>query len=417
MSHIQSRQLECGATLVTERIANVKSAAMNWLLPMGSAVDPPVADGLSALLSEFIFRGAGKLDSRQHSDALDRLGVQRSSDVFTHHLRIKATVIGENMADALPLMTMMVREPAFPAESLEAVRRLCLSSLDSLADEPQQFVMLQLRQQHFPPPLNRHGYGERDVLSRATIDELRLHWDSRCVPGGTIISAAGAIDPDALADQLNQLLEGWSGESEEPKPMAGAARGYLHTQQETAQVHLAAAYDAPPERDASSVLERVGTSVLSGSTSARLFTEVRQKRSLCYSVGASYRPNRDRGMVSMYAGTTPERAQETLDVSLGEIRRLREGASQDEFERAANGLKSHLVMSGESTNARAAALATDQFRLGRPRSLDEVAEAIDRVTLDDLNAYLAGRVIDEFTVCSIGPGPLSYAGESSPATR
>jgi predicted Zn-dependent peptidase len=115
----------------------------------------------------------------------------------------------------------------------------------------------------------------------------------------------------------------------------------------------------------------------------------------------------------MYAGTTPERAQETLDVSLGEIRRLREGVARDEFDRAVVGLKSHLVMSGESTNARAAALASDQFRLGRPRSLEEVSYAIDRVTLDDLNAYLAGRMIDEFTVCSIGPSELDVTTTGS----
>jgi predicted Zn-dependent peptidase len=289
MSYIRCRQLACGATLVTERIENVQSAAMNWLLPIGSAVDPPDGDGWSALLAELIFRGAGDLDSRQHSDALDRLGMQRSSDVFTHHLRIKATILGEKLPEALPLIAAMVRQPAMRADSLEPVRRLCISTLESLADDPQHFVMLQLRQRHHPPPLNRHGHGVHEVLAHATIDELRTHWQSRCVPQGTIIAAAGSVDSDALADQLNRLLEGWSGEAFEPTPSNHAARGYLHTPQETAQVHLAAAYNAPPEPDPSSVLERIGTTVLSGSTSARLFTEVRQKRSLCYSVGASYR--------------------------------------------------------------------------------------------------------------------------------
>lgn len=421
MSTIHSRQLNSGATLVAERIENVKSAAMNWLLPVGSAVDPPNGVGWSALLAELVFRGAGKLDSREHSDALDRLGVQRSSDVFTHHLRLKATVVGENLIDTLPLLTAMVRQPAMPETSLEPVQRLCLSALESLVDDPQHLVMLKLREQHAPPPLNRHGYGERRALECATINDLRGHWAARCVPRGTIISAAGAIDPDALAEELNRLLDGWTGEADEPTPASEPARGYQHTTQETSQVHVAAGYDAPPEPDGNSMLERIGTSVLSGSTSARLFTEVRQKRSLCYSVGASYRGNRDRGMVSMYAGTTPERAQETLDVSLGEIRRLREGVSRDEFDRAVLGLKSHLVMSGESTSARAATLASDQFRLGRPRSLEEFAGAIDRVTLDDLNDYLARRTIDEFTVCTIGPSALDVsstsAGAGAEATR
>jgi predicted Zn-dependent peptidase len=410
MPSLQSRQLTCGATLVVEPIANVQSAAMNWLLPLGSAADPPEGDGRAALLSELIFRGAGEMDARQHSDALDRLGVQRSTDVLPHHLRFTATVIGEKLPDALPLLTPMIREPAMRDESLEPVRKLCLQSLDSLADDPSYLVMLQLREQHVPPPLNRHGYGSRDALVRTAIDELRQHWSERCVPQGTIISTAGAVDADALARQLDDLLAGWNGSADEPKPMAKPPRGYRHVPQETAQVHLAIGCDAPAEPEETSMLERVATHVLSGSTSARLFTEVRQKRSLCYSVHASYRANRDRGMIALYAGTTPERAQETLDVCIAELRRLGEGVQRDEFERAVTGLKSHLVMSGESTNARAAALASDQFRLNRPRTLDEVAAAIDAVTFEALNEYLADRLIHEFTIVSIGPNELLEEG-------
>ena len=80
--------------------------------------------------------------------------------------------------------------------------------------------------------------------------------------------------------------------------------------------------DAPPEPDPDSPLERLAVAVLSGGTSARLFTEVRQKRSLCYSVSAAYQAGRDRGLISLYAGTTPQRAGQTLEVCLEEIRRL-----------------------------------------------------------------------------------------------
>jgi predicted Zn-dependent peptidase len=166
------------------------------------------------------------------------------------------------------------------------------------------------------------------------------------------------------------------------------------------------AYDAPPERDKHSMTERLAIAVLSGSTSGRLFTEVRQKRSLCYSVGASYRAGRDTGMVSLYAGTTPERAQETLDVCREEIERIKSGVTHAEFNRAVVGLKSHQIMQGESTPARAAALVYDQFRLGRARTLEEVAAVIDSITIEQLNQYIASRQFGEFTVVSIGPAKL-----------
>lgn len=406
MSQIITIQLDCGMTLVVEPIASVASVAMNWVLPAGSATDPRDGDGYASLLSEMIERGAGGLSSREHSDALDRLGVQRGTDVQTHHLRLDATMLGTRLFDALPLITSMVIDPMLPADAMDAVRSLCLQSLESLNDEPQQKVMLRVRERHYPPPFNRHGYGELQVLQSATLDQLRESWARRFRPRESIMGVAGAVNPHALAARLNDLFKGWTGESPQPARFAPPARGYEHLDQATAQVHIGLAYEAPCERHDSSMIERLATGVLSGSTSGRLFTEVRQKRSLCYSVGASYRAGRDNGIVTLYAGTTPERAQETLDVCCEEIHRMKAGVTQAEFHRAVIGLKSHMVMQGESTAARAGALVYDQFRLGRARTLEEVAAQIDAISIEQVNKYVASRDYGKFTVVSIGPGAL-----------
>ncbi len=407
MAAITTTQLQCGATLVVEPIPSMASAALSWLLPLGSAADPPDGDGQAALLSELIFRGAGDLDSRGHSDALDRAGLQRSSQVLTHHLRLAATMVGDRLGDALPLLAAMITAPALPAAALDPVRSLCLQSLEGLDDDPQHVVMLRLRERHQPAPFNRHGYGERSVLEGASIEDLRSAWSRRCRPASSILAVAGAVDPVDLARRLDAVLTGWSGRHEEPVEQGPSSRGRVHVSRDTAQMHIGLAYDAPRESDEHSMLERLAVGVLSGGTSARLFTEVRQKRSLCYSVGASYHAGRDRGVVSLYAGTTPQRAQETLDVCTAEIERMREGVEPPEFDRAVIGLKSHLIMQGESTGARAAAIGSDQFRIGRARSLDEIATAVDAITIDDLDRYLASRVFGEFTVASIGPVELA----------
>ena len=407
VSSIETIQLDCGATLVFEPIRGVASVALNWLLPPGSASEPDGDDGLAAVLSELIFRGAGQLDSREHSDAMDRLGLQRSCQVTTHHLHLGTTLVGRRLPEALPLLTDMILRPALPEPALDAVRSLCLQSLDSLDDDPQYLVMLRLRERQQAPPFNRHGYGRRDVLQSCSIEDLRRSWADRCVPEGSILAGAGAGDPAAVARQLNTLLSGWSGRCEPPATTGPSARGRVHVSRDTAQMHIGMAWDAPFEADPRSMLERLAVGVLSGGTSARLFTEVRQKRSLCYSVGASYSAGRDTGMVTLYAGTTPQRAQETLDVCAAQIELLREGVGPDEFARARVGLKSNLIMQGESSAARAAAIGSDQFRIGRPRTLDELARAIDSIALDQLNEYLAQREFGTATVASVGPVELA----------
>jgi predicted Zn-dependent peptidase len=169
-------------------------------------------------------------------------------------------------------------------------------------------------------------------------------------------------------------------------------------------------HEAPPESSPDAALERVLLAVLSGSMSGRLFTEVREKRGLCYSVHARYAGERDYGTVAADAGTTPERAAESIDVLLDELRRVHTPAgavTPEEFRRAVTGLKSRLVISGESSNARAAALASDIHRLGRPRSLEQHAAEIDAVTLDALNAYLRRRSMGRVTVHSLGAARLA----------
>jgi predicted Zn-dependent peptidase len=221
---------------------------------------------------------------------------------------------------------------------------------------------------------------------------------------------AGAVEPRTIEATLNALLEGWQGATGEIVISPAPSRGYAHEPDPGSQVQIIVAHDAPREPDDDSLLEKLTVQVLSGGMSGRLFSEVREKRGLCYSVSAGYRGDKLHGTTTAYVGTTPERAQESLDVLMAELHRITTPAgriSGEEFARARVGMKSALVFSGESTGARAGALATDWRRLGRPRSLEEISGAVDRVTLDQLNAYLARRDLGRLTIQTLGPRPLN----------
>ena len=148
---------------------------------------------------------------------------------------------------------------------------------------------------------------------------------------------------------------------------------------------------------------RAAMSVLSGGMSARLFTEVREKRGLCYAVGAHYHALKEAAGVMCYAGTTPEKAQQTLDVIIGEFNRLSEGISQEELDRAKAGLKSSLILHSESSSSRAGGIAADYYMLGRVRSLDEIKNRIEQTTVDSVLDFLRGKKFGDFTVVTIGP--------------
>ena len=173
------------------------------------------------------------------------------------------------------------------------------------------------------------------------------------------------------------------------------------------QVHTGLAYDAVPEPDDRSMLQRAAAAVLSGGMSGRLFTQVRERHGLCYAVYASYGSNKHLGAMLSYAGTTAPRAQQTLDILTAELHRLSEGIEADEFERAIVGMKSALVMQGESTGARANAIAVDQYIYGRPRTLDERIAQVDAVTFEQLNAFVRDNPPGAMSIVTVGPEPLT----------
>lgn len=406
MTTIHQQRLDNGLWLLAEPIAGVQSLSMTLLLPAGVATEPAGRQGVAAMFSELMNRGAGGKNAREHSDALDLLGVQRGTSVETHHVRFSATMIGSKLEPALPLLLAMATDPMLPEDALEASRDLCIGEIDSLDDEPQERCMLELRRLHYPEPMGRSPLGVREDLEKLTLDDVRSFWKSRVVPDGAVLSFAGKFDWPTLRDAVQRAVAGWSGRAEPAVMRPEPERSYHHLHADTTQVHIALAYDALPEVHPDAIVMRAATAVLSGGMSGRLFTEVREKRGLVYSVYAAYAGYKDRGAILGYAGTTTPRAQETLDVFTNELRRLSEGVSKDEFDRAIVGMKSRIVMQGESTGARAGAIAVDQYLRGKPRTLADIAAEVDSITLDRLVAFVRANEPGDMTIVTIGPQPL-----------
>jgi predicted Zn-dependent peptidase len=398
-----------GLTLLAERMEHVRSAALYFLVPAGCAYDPPDQLGMSAVLADLITRGAGERDSRELTLALDNLGLDRQESVGSLHTRFWGATLAANLPAALEIYADILLRPHLPEEEIEAVRALALQDLRSLEDEPRSKVMVELRKHHYPVPLSNDHRGTVEGLGRLNADRIRRHFNRRYRPQGSILAVAGNVEWRPLRDQIERLFGDWKGETEEqlqygPQP---PRRGHV-SKEKVEQTHIGVAYPSVPIGHPDYYAALGAVNVLSANgMSSRLFTEIREKRGLCYSVGASYMTFKDRASVVAYAGTTNERAQETLDLLIHEIRRLPQGIETDEVERVQVGLKSSLIMQQESTSARAGSLASDWYYLGRVRSLDEIQAAVEGLTPEGIVAHLRRCPPQDFTVVTLGPKPLS----------
>jgi predicted Zn-dependent peptidase len=267
--------------------------------------------------------------------------------------------------------------------------------------------MLELRRHHYPPPLGQDRRGTEEGIAALTPEAVRRHYHKLFRPNGSILSVAGHVEWGPLKEQVGRLFGDWKRAPEVPVKLGKQPRNRAHIEKETAQTQIGIAYPSVPFGHGDYYAALGAVNVLSGGMSSRLFTEVREKRGLCYSVWATYQTFKDRAAILCYAGTTNERAQETLDVTLQELQRLRKGVEVEEVERVQAGLKSSLIMQEESTSSRAGSLASDWYYLGRVRSFDEIKAGIDGLTprriLDHVRRYPA----KDFTIVTLGQQALT----------
>ena len=407
-SNARTHTFDNGLVLITEHMSGVQSLAMRCLVPAGAAHEDIHNLGASSVCAEMLMRGAGDMDSKAQADAFDRAGALRDVDNAIQFIQMSTTTLGHRIGDALPLFMDMVRRPRMSADSFAPAQELAMLGVASLADDPQQRTALAARERHLPAPYNRSTFGTQEGIASLTHESLCAWWDRLKCPNGTLISAAGDVDHDALVEQLGAHIADWNGETKEPSEEGTPARGYAHLEDDSNQVQIMIVHDAPKLGSDDNPFERLAISVLSGGMSGRLFTEVREKRGLCYTVSSAYRSDKDRGLVTNYVGTTPERAQESLDVLHSELQRINSGdVTQEELDRAKTGLKSRLVFAGESSRARASAIAADYHNLGRVRTLAEIVGQLDAISLDALNTYLKRRDLGKLTIQTLGPDALN----------
>jgi predicted Zn-dependent peptidase len=379
---------------------------MSLMIPAGSSTDPVDRNGSATVLSDLILRGAGDRDSHALTDYLDSLGLQRASSVGIHHTRLGCAALAENVMTGLAAYADIIQRPQMPQSGFDAARDLALQALAGLDDDPRQKLLVKLREWHFPSPFGRNSMGKRQDLEKLTLDLCRTDFGHRYHAGSAILAVAGNVDFTSLQKQVQEYFGSWkTGTNDEVRimPPPGA---YHHEPQQSEQTHIGIAYPSITEDHPDYYVVRLAVEVLSGGMSGRLFTEVREKRALCYSVWAGYSSLKTQGSIMGYAGTSNDRAQATLDCLVGELHRLSDGITAEELKRAKTGLKAATIMQGESTSARAGALAHDYFIRGRIRTLDEIKNAVDSVTLDQVNAYLAGHRPGPFTVVIVGPKEL-----------
>jgi predicted Zn-dependent peptidase len=395
-----------GLVLLAEPMEWLESAAFALLVPAGCSHDPAKSLGLGSLTCEMVQRGCGDRDSRQFVTELELLGADTSASVSTSHTHFGGAMPAESLRDTLTIYADVVRRPRLPADQFEDAQLVCLQEIRALEDDLPQQVFQELRLRSYGDPLGRAPQGTYEAVERIRRKDVQRYLGRLYQPQGAILSVAGRLDWPQLREHVERLFADWPARAGGELAEVPGDRRPRHLPHDSAQTHIGVTYPSVPYAHADYFQARAAVGVLSDGMSSRLFTEVRENRGLCYAVYAACHSLRDRGCVLCYAGTTTDRAQETLDVLLAELVRLGQGILPDELDRLKAKLKSGLIMQQESSLARSSSLAADWYHLGRPQTLDELGAIVDGLNCDRINRYLADSPPRDFTIVTLGAKPL-----------
>jgi len=391
-----------GLTVMAEPREEAGSVAAALVIPCGSVTDPEGRAGLSALTQEYLMQGAGPWNRRQLAFEWDRRGLMRHTSLGRESGMWVVGGLPPQLEEALNLLATVVLEPTFPEDGLEHVRAAALERVAAVEDQPMEKLFLLLGEKFFPHPLGRPPIGRREDLQVVSREEVIRHYHESYLAGGAVMALSGPLDWTALTAQMASRW-GALKKASVPAGFGPCAQPMrYHMEQEGSQMQIGLAYPSVAPSDPDYLKNRILLKVLSGGMSSRLFTEVREKRGLVYHVHAAYKGLRGMGAWFCYAGTTPDKTEETLEVLKGEVERLRRGISPEEFETAKTKLMAALLVQGEVMMDRAADMAEKWFLTGRWHSAEDQAAEVKRLTLEEVNAH-AAQIPVEATVITLGP--------------
>jgi predicted Zn-dependent peptidase len=388
----QVTTLPSGIRVVTEHVPAVRSLALGFWVLTGSRNESPAQAGLSHFLEHLLFKGTNRFSSRQIDETFDAMGAEVNAGTGKETTSVYARFLDRHLDLAFDVLSDMVLRPAYP--DIDSERQVVIEEIAMYEDEPQDKVHDVLASAIFGDhPLGLPIIGRAEVVSSVAVPDIAAYHDVRYAPANLVVAAAGSVDHERILELVDVALDDspqkGTAPAAEPAPDALTARLCFH-QKETEQYHLCLGAPGMARGDDRRFALRVLDTVLGGSSSSRLFQEVREKRGLAYSVYSYASHFIDSGQVGIYVGTRPDNVGEAMQVIGHELAAVAEqGVTESEFERARENVKGRTTLSMESTSARMNRLGSSLL-MGVPlMTLDEILAATDAVTLEEVNELAA----------------------------
>jgi len=385
---VRKSVLPNGVRVLTEPMPQMVSATIGIWVENGSRYEHERRqNGVSHFIEHLLFKGTKKRTAAQIAEQFDAVGGVLNAFTGKEYTCYYAKVLGADLKMATDLLADLFLESVFDPAEIDRERQVVLQEISQAEDTPDDFIHDLFNMRYWEGhPLALPIFGSVETVNAIDRELLTSFMADRYRAGRVFIAAAGAVDHDDLVADCERFFGGVAGDDrgELISPPAETAI-VVNQSKDLEQAHICIGGPGISQVDPLRFAAYVMNTAVGGGMSSRLFQEVREKRGRVYSIYSFISSFIDCGYFGIYAGTNPEWVDEVIEVTLGEIGKVsREGLKPNELARAKSQLKGNMLLGMESSDSRMNRLARNEIYFRRDIPLEEVANAIDAVTNDQV---------------------------------
>lgn len=395
--NIQMREMKNGLAIVSEVMPHLHSVSLGVWVKCGSRFEEADKNGIAHFIEHLLFKGTKTRSAAKIAEAVDSVGGILNAFTEKEYVGFYAKVLDEHLPFAFDLMSDIVLHPAFPLSEMQRERNVIFEEINMVEDSPQELILdIYLENFWKGHPLGRPVSGTKKSIARIERSDVQKFFKNHYNAGNTVIAVAGNIRHQEVYKLVQKYFSDLeSGITENPgsPPAIHSGRTIRH-KAHLEQTHICLGTVSPPVTSEERHCSHLLNCILGGGMSSRLFQKIREKRGLVYSIYSMLNLYSDTGSLMVYAGTSPEKTQEVIDLTLKELKNLRERpVSSQELKRAKEYIKGSVMLSLESSSSRMTYLAQQQIYHGRISKPEKILRAVERVTQHEVRD-LANRIFD-----------------------
>jgi len=390
MLNYELKKFDNGLRLITCPIEGTKAVTVLFLFGVGSRFETEKLSGLSHFLEHMYFKGTNKRPTTLDiSKELDGVGAGFNAYTGEELTGFFVRVSTEHFNLGLDILDDMLFNSKFDAQEIEKEKGVIIEEINMYNDDPRSKVEDVAKDLVYPGhPLGRSIAGVKETVSAFSREDFVSYREKFYNPSNMVIAVAGGGMREEwlqkIEEKFNQL-----GDKEipsfEPVKVEQTEPAVALFKKETDQAHFILAFRGLKRSDKRRPIYNILTNLMGQMMSSRLFIEVREKRGLCYYVGADKAEYHDTGAWFVSAGVDIKRTEEAVKVILDEIEKLKnEPVTDEELNRAKENFKGHMFLSLEESMSVASMLAEQELLLQEMKDPDQIAKEIDAVTKEDI---------------------------------